>query len=253
MEHGLKQYIFVIRELTAREIKRKYSRSFLGIVWSVLQPLLFMVIMTAVFSGFLPHDINYSANYITGYTMWAMFKVSTITAMTTFEDNKNLFQKTNLPRGIFVLSRVYTGLVNLLFSCIALVIVLIAFRIRPHATIILFAVDVILELLFTVGIAYILSTIYVFYKDIQFFWKNLTVLLVHMVGVYFPIERYPENLIPVTKANPLFMYCDIARKAVIKGTFDWLQLRNAFLWSISVFLVGVVVFKIKENDMVKKL
>ena len=65
MEYGLKQYIFVIRELTTREIKRKYSRSVLGILWSVLQPLLFMIVMSFVFSGYAPSKTNFPVYYLT--------------------------------------------------------------------------------------------------------------------------------------------------------------------------------------------
>ena len=176
MEYGLKQYIFVIRELTAREIKRKYSRSVLGIMWSVLNPLLYMIVMSLVLSGYTLDKKLYPVYYITGFTLWTMFSTSTSTSMSAFEDNRDLFQKSKLPREIFVLSRVYTAFVNLGFSCIALVLVLICFRISLNWTIVILFVDVLFELIFTIGVSFLLATIYVFYKDIQYilhFQRNL--------------------------------------------------------------------------------
>ena len=253
VKFGIKQYIFVIHELTAREIKRKYARSVLGIVWSVLNPLLFMIVMSLVFSGYTLNSTTYPVYYITGFTMWTMFNTATTTSMTAFEDNKNLFQKTKLPRVIFVLSRDYTALVNLGFSCIALLIVLACFRVRLNWTVIIFFVDVIFEMIFSIGVSFILATIYVFYKDIKFLWRNFIVLLVHMVAVYIPIERYPENLHEITRKNPLYFYPNIARRCVLEGTYDIQELKLMVWWAIIVFTIGLLVFKFKENEIVKKL
>ena len=253
MEYSLKQYIFVIRELTAREIKRKYSRSVLGIFWSVLQPLLFMFVMTAVFSGFTLNDISYPVYYLTGYTTWSMFNIATTTAMTAFEDNKLLFQKTKLPRGIFVLSRDYTSLVNLGFSSIALLLVLVFFRVKIKWTVVIFFVDVIFELIFTIGISFLLATIYVFYKDIKFIWHNIIVLLIHMIAIFYPIERYPDSVQEFTLHNPLFIYPDIARKSIINGTYELDQLIAMVAWAIGSFLIGLIVFKLAENSIIKKI
>ena len=259
MNYSIKQYIFVINLFfsiilfTAREIKRKYARSVLGIVWSVLNPLLFMIVMSLVFSGYTLNSKTYPVYYITGFTMWSMFQSATTTSMTVFEDNKNLFQKTKLPRGIFVLSRVYTSLANLGFSCIALLIVLTAFKVKLNWTVVIFFIDVLCEMLFSTGIAFILATIYVFYRDIKFIWKNFMVLLVHMVAVYLPIERYPDSLPEITKKNPLYFYPNIARRCVLEGTYDIREIEYMVIWAFGTLLFGLIVFKIHENDIVKNI
>ncbi len=253
MEYGLKQYIFVVRELTTREIKRKYSRSVLGILWSVLNPLLYMVVMSVVLSGYSLNKETYPIYYITGFTLWSMFSTATTTAMTAFEDNRNLFQKSKLPREIFVISRVYTAFVNLMFSCIAMVLVLIYYRISLNWTIIFFAIDVLFELVFTIGFSFFLATIYVLCKDIQYIWKNIIVLLVHMVAVLYPLERYPEKLHRITRLNPMYVYPNIARRCVLEGSYDLNELKLMVLWAIVSLVFGLLVFKICENEMVKRL
>ena len=104
-----RQYIFVIRELTSREIKRKYSRSYLGIVWSVLNPLLMMAVISLIFSQLFKRSIeNYPIYYLTGNILWQLFTGATNAAMTALIDNKTMLIKVKLPMEIFVLARVYT-------------------------------------------------------------------------------------------------------------------------------------------------
>lgn len=251
VKFGIKQYIFVIHELTAREIKRKYARSVLGIVWSVLNPLLFMIVMSLVFSQVLGG--NYPVYYISGYTMWGLFNSATGTSMTALVDNKSLLQRTKLPREIFILSRDYTALVNLGYSFIALFIVLVVFRIKLNWTVLIIFVDVFFEMLFSIGISFLLATVYVFYKDIYFIWRNFIVLLVHMVAIYIPIERYPENLYEITKYNPLYIFPNIARQCILEQTYDLQELKLMVFWGIVVFSIGLVFFKLKENEIVMRL
>ena len=182
-----------------------------------------------------------------------MFNVATSTAMTSFEDNRNLFQKTKLPREVFVLSRDYTALVNLLFSCIALIIVLAFCRVSVKWTWLLFFIAIITELIFAIGISFTLATIYVFYKDIKFLWRNIIVLLVHMIAIFYPIERYPNSVQRITKLNPVFIYPDVARKCILYGSIEVGQIWAMIIWAIVSLLLGLIVFKCAENSIVKKL
>ena len=130
-----KQFTFVVRQLTAREIKRKYARSYLGIVWSVLNPLLSMAVLSLIFSQLFRRSIeNYPIYYLTGYILWQTFTGATNAAMTTLADNKMLLLKVKFPMDIFILTRVYTALINLGYSLIAYVAMLIVFRVTPKWT-----------------------------------------------------------------------------------------------------------------------
>ena len=163
-----KQYLFVIRELTSREIKRKYSRSYLGIVWSVLNPLLMMTVLSMIFTQIFDRAIeNYPIYYLSGYILWHMFTGATNAAMTTLIDNKNMLIKVRLPMEIFVIARVYTALVNLGYSLIAYIVMLIVFRIQIRVTVLLFPVIILFILMFSLGVSFVLSTAFVFcYFDV---------------------------------------------------------------------------------------
>ena len=127
----MKQTLFVIQELIAREMKRKYSRSKLGILWSVLNPLLSMAVLSLVFSTMFRKSIeNYPVYYLTGYLIWSFFTTATNTAMTSLADNQALLLQVRLPKEIFPFSRVCTAFVNFLYSLAAYVVILVFFRIK---------------------------------------------------------------------------------------------------------------------------
>ena len=139
----LKQYYFVIKQLVDREIKRKYARSFLGVIWSVLNPLMTMAVMSMIFSTIFKRTIeNYPIYYLTGTIFWQLFSGATNSAMTALVDNRTLLLKVKLPKQTFVLARIYTALTNFGYTCIAYVLMLVVFQIKISPTLLLFPIDV---------------------------------------------------------------------------------------------------------------
>lgn len=251
----MKQYMFVISQLTSREIKRKYARSFLGIAWSVLNPLLYMTVMSVIFSSMFKSSIEkFPTYFLTAYIFWNLFSVSTTTAMTALVDNRNLLQKAKLPREIFVLSRVYTALVNFGFSCVAYILVLLVFRIEIKASALFIIVDIFFAFLFSIGISFILATIFVSHRDIKFIYSNFMVLLDHLIAMYYPIEMLTGGMRKIVEWNPIYWYVRVARDCVLYGKIsDNAILLRAIFGGIGSFLVGVLIFKINENKIIQKL
>ena len=176
-----KQYWFVIRELTSREIKRKYSRSKLGIVWSVLNPLLTMAVMSMIFSYMFKHSIeNYPIYYLCGNVIWQLFTGATNSAMTTLVDNKMMLIKVKFPMQIFVLARVYTAVINFLYSMIAFALMICVFRVIPSPALLFLPVIVFLLVIFALGISYILATAYVFFGDVKHLYSVVLTLWLYM-------------------------------------------------------------------------
>ena len=247
------QYLFVIRELTAREIKRKYARSTLGVIWSVLNPLLTMVVMSLIFSTMFRRNIeNFPIYYLTGSIFWTLFNTSTNTSMTALVDNKSLLIKAKLPKQIFVLSRIYTALVNFGYTCIAYVMMLVVFRIKPSFAMLLILVDVLFMMLFSVGIGYVLATEYVFFADIKYLYGVFLQLLMFMSAIFYPAESLSEIMQKVLKWNPVYDMITFARICVMHGRVPdadlWFRI---MAWSIGMFLLGLVVFKNKENKVMQ--
>lgn len=250
-----KQYFFVIRELTSREIKRKYARSYLGIIWSVLNPLLTMAVMSLIFSYMFKRSIeNFPLYYLTGNIFWSLFSGATNSAMTALVDNKTLLLKAKLPKQTFVLSRVYTALTNFGYTCIAYVLMLIIFRVKPSWTMLLFPLDVALALVFAAGIGYMLSILYVFFADIKYLYSVLLTLLLYMSAIFYPVTSLPPVLQNVIGYNPIYMSIYIAREAVVYNRVPhysaWIKLALAAAISLA---IGLMVFKKKENDVMQRV
>ena len=254
-KEDIKQYVFVIKELTAREIKRKYARSSLGIIWSVLNPLLMMIVMSLIFSTMFRHSIeNFPIYYLTGTLFWGLFSGATNSAMSALVDNKSLLIKAKLPKHTFIISRIYTSLVNLGYTCIAYVLMLVVFKIKPSWSMLLFPVDVLFALVFSLGIGYMLAVMYVFFADIKYLYSVFTTVLMYMSALFYPIASLPEAMQNFINCNPLYVIIYFARTCVMEGRVPegmvWIKL---ICWSLTSFVVGMTVFRVNENKIMQKL
>lgn len=254
-KEDIKQYVFVIKELTAREIKRKYARSSLGIIWSVLNPLLMMIVMSLIFSTMFRRNIeNYPIYYLTGTLFWGLFSGATNSAMSALVDNKSLLIKAKLPKHTFIISRIYTSLVNLGYTCIAYVLMLVVFKIKPSWSMLLFPVDVLFALVFSLGIGYMLAVMYVFFADIKYLYSVFTTVLMYMSALFYPIASLPEAMQNFINCNPLYVIIYFARTCVMEGRVPegmvWIKL---ICWSLTSFVVGMTVFRVNENKIMQKL
>ena len=129
----IQRYKPLIYELIIRDLKVKYRRSFLGYLWSLLNPLLMMLIMTVVFSYMFRLDIpNYPMYLICGQTLWSFFNESTTMAMTSILNNGPLIKKVYIPKFIFPISRVLSSFITMSFSLVAIIIVMLATHTALH-------------------------------------------------------------------------------------------------------------------------
>ncbi|HJD48156.1 MAG TPA: ABC transporter permease [Candidatus Mediterraneibacter norfolkensis] len=250
-----KQYFFVIRELTSREIKRKYSRSYLGIVWSVLNPLLMMAVLSMIFSQLFQRSIeNYPIYYLTGYILWQMFTGSTNAAMTTLIDNKMLLIKVKLPMEIFILARVYTALVNLGYSIVAYIVMLVVFGVKPDWTMLFSPVIILFLLIFSLGISFVLAMAYVFFGDVKHLYSVLLTLWMYCSAIFYPIDRMEGVIRKVIEFNPIFNYIDAMRNVVMYGILPpvW-EIIRMVAWALIVYAIGYCIFRKNKNKVMQKI
>lgn len=250
-----KQYRFVLKELVGREIKRKYARSYLGIVWSVLNPLLSMIVLSVIFSQMFKRSIeNYPVYYLTGMIIWTMFTGATNAAMTTLVDNKNMLIKVRFPMRIFVLSRVFTALVNLGYSLIPYVGMLLFFRIHITWRVIWYPFILIMLLLFSLGISYMLSVAYVFFGDVKHLYSVLLTLWMYCSALFYPVDMLPDNVRLIVTYNPVFGFINAARKVIMYGQNPATnEIIRMVMWSVGIFLIGNFVFEKNKNNIMQKM
>lgn len=250
-----KQYSFAIKQLVSREVKRKYARSYLGIVWSVLNPLMSMAVMSMIFSTMFRRSIeNFPIYYLTGTIFWQLFSTATNTAMSAIVDNRSLLLKVKMSKNSFVLARIFTALTNFGYTCIAYVLMLVIFRIEPSWSMLLFPIPVLCCLLFSMGVGYFLSIIYVFFADIKYLYSVILTLWMYLCAIFYPVENLSPEMQQLIGFNPVYLFISFARKCVMYQVYpepmEWIQM---IVWSVAVFILGYWFFRKNENSVMQKI
>lgn len=246
------QYKPLLKELVGRDLKVKYRRSFLGYVWSLLNPLLMMCVMTLVFSYMFRFDIpNYPLYLITGQTLWSFFNESTNMSMYSVLQNGALIKKVYIPKFIFPISRVLSSFVTMSFSLAAILIVMVFTKAPFCWTILLFPVPLFFLLLFAMGIGMVLSALSVYFRDITHLYGVVTLAWMYLTPIFYPVNALPEEVLPIIHANPMYSYITFFREIVLYGTVPdpvmWLQ---CALMSLAALAVGLAVFRKMQRNFI---
>ncbi len=249
-----REYLNALWELTKRELRRKYARSYLGILWSVFYPLARMALVVFLFTHIFSKPIDrYPAYYFTGYLLYEFFYVAVYTSVTTLRDNKNLIIKSKLPREMFILSRVNTAFINFGLGCIPYVGVLLFYKAQPSLISFLVVFDVFFLWLFVSGVAYLVSILYVFVRDTKNIVQHLLSILRFFVAMFYAKEWVAPGVQKFIEYNPPYVFIKVARDMVIYGVMPELAyLLKMIIYGISFFVIGKFIFnKCKDNVLVR--
>ena len=248
----LLKYKYLLFELVLRDIKVKYKKSVLGVLWSVLNPLLMMIVLTVVFSEVFKSSIsNFPLYLITGQVIFNFFSEATNMSMMSVLGNGSLIKKVYIPKYIFPLSKTLFGLVNLVFSLIAVMIVFIFTKQNVGITVVLIPLLLLYIFLFSFGIGLILASTAVFFRDILHLYGILLVIWNYLTPVFYPMEIIPDKYVIFINCNPLTYYVTYFRKILIYNEIPDLNLNLIclFISMISV-IVGLVIFKKNQNKFI---
>lgn len=248
-EH-FEKYKPLLIELLRRDLKIKYRRSFLGYIWSLLNPLLMMTVMTIVFSYMFRFNIqNYPLYLITGQTLWTFFNESTNMSMFSVLQNSALIKKVYIPKFIFPISRVLSSFVTMGFSLGAIILVMLFTQAQFFWTIFLLPIPLMLLLLFCMGIGMILSALAVYFRDVTHLYGVLTLAWMYATPIFYPIESLPVEVVPLILNNPMYCYITFFRDLVLHGTLPELNLvLQCVTCSVLACAIGLIVFrKLQKN------
>lgn len=251
--HGFYKYHDLLEQLVMRDIKLKYRRSFLGYLWSVLNPLGTMVVVALIFAQIFRFEIvNYPAYLITGQVLFNFVLEATNQGITSITGNAALLKKTYVPKYIFTVSKVTSSLVNLLFSMIALFLVLVL----THTSITWYALlfpFVILQLyIFCLGLGLFLAQAAVFFRDVQYIFGVLTTLWMYATPIFYPISVVPETMAKIIMvANPLTGYLIQFRSLLVYGQMPSSEIvLFGIFWSVAMLLLGLVTFHANQDKFI---
>lgn len=246
------KYQTLLKELVVRDIKVRYRKSFLGLLWTVLNPLMMMVVITIVFSTLFKQNIpNFPIYYLSGSLIFAFNSESTSNALYSIIGNASLIKKVYIPKYLFPISEVASGLVNLGFSLIAMFLVMIILNVPFHATLLLLPIPVFYVLLFSCGLGLLLSAVSVFFRDIAHFYGVFILAWTYFSPVFYPIEIIPPSAMWLMKLNPMYHFINYTRALVLDGVFPSMRANAICLTSgVIMMAIGLAVFYKKQDSFV---
>lgn len=249
---GLRRNAFILSSLVSKDFKLKYRRSALGVAWSVLNPLLMMVVLSAVFSFMFRFNIEHFPLYlILGQILFNFMSAATASGMTSIIDAAPLIKKIRINKMVFPLEKVVFELVNFSISLIAVVMVMAYFQIAPTSNILFLPLLLIYMILFCTGLALLLSSLAVFFRDVIHLWGVVLIAWTYSTPLFYPVEMLDEWMQQVMRFNPMYHYVTYFREIVLWGTTPSLASNLLCLgMALAMLLLGVLVFRKNQKKFI---
>lgn len=239
--------------LIQRDIKLKYRRSFLGYIWSVLNPLLTMIIMTIVFSKMFKRNIeNFPVYLLIGNILFGFMRESSTLAMNSVVGNASLIKKIYVPRFIFTISTVTSSMINLLFAMGALIAVILFTGVNFTFYTLLIIIPITELYIFCIGLGLFLAQASVFFRDIRNIWSVITLAWMYMTPIFYPLSALPEMLqVWIPRLNPMYIYITQFRDFVLTGAgTNPMLLLKGLIFAVAMLFVGIWRFRRNENRFI---
>ncbi|MCM1523282.1 MAG: ABC transporter permease [Ruminococcus sp.] len=239
------KYKNLILYLAKTQISLKYRKSYLGLLWSLLNPLLTMVILTMVFSGMFKNNIeNFPIYLMCGRLIFEYNSEATKTAMNAVISNSSLIKKIYVPKYVFPLSSSIAALVNMFFSLIALLIVMIATKLTLKWTMLFIWLPMLYVFIFSTGLGLILASANVFFRDTKHLYGVFITLWMYLTPLFYPIESVSERTRSVIEINPLYHFIKMFRGMMLDGVLPTFR-ENVICLSLGLVMVtiGLISFK----------
>lgn len=243
---------YLLKELVVKGIRLKYRRSYLGIIWSLLEPLLTMIVLTIVFGTLYGNtDRTFPVYILTGRLLYSFFNTSTKGALKSIRTNSAMIKKVYVPKYLYPLSVVLYDYVIFLISLIVLAVVSVVLGIKPTLYMLQIPVPLILVFFLALGCGMILATIGVFFRDMEYLWSVALMLVMYTCAIFY----YPSKLLKsgwgwILKFNPLYCIIQLFRSAMFGEPMYGNYLIYATACSVFAMALGILCFKKKQDDFI---
>ena len=239
-------------ELISRDIKNKYRRSVLGVLWTLLNPLFMMIILSAVFSHIFGFAVeNYPIYILCGQVLYNFFSESTQSAMNSIIHSAALIKKVYVPKYIFVLSRILSCSINIFASYAALLIVMVVLRTPLHYTMFLSVIPIAIMIMFSMGVGFILAALSVKYRDIVHLYSVFLTGFIYLAPIMYPIDILNNVLRTIVKINPVTNILEMFREFMMYNSMpDAYTIVMSIVPSALVLAIGLLVFYKKQDEFI---
>ena len=235
----LVRYRDLIGQLVRRDIVTRYKRSALGITWTMLNPLGMMLVLTVAFSQVFRATHAYSAYLLIGLVAWNFFAQTTVTAMRNMVWGGSLIQKIYIPKTVFAVSAIGTGMVNLLLSMVPLAIVIVVNGLPLRPTVLLLPLAFLLLACFALGMGLLLSTMAAYFPDVAEMYEIALTAWMYLTPIIYPEEAIPEHIgIWLFNLNPMYYFVRLFRQALY---YDVWPAPERLAVAVAVALIALVI------------
>ncbi|MBR3113576.1 MAG: ABC transporter permease [Methanobrevibacter sp.] len=246
---------FLLKELVKRDLTSKYKDSVLGILWSFFNPLLIMLVFTAIFSMLFGRSIeNYPVYFLSGRIIFDFYNAGTKGAMRSIKRNQNLIKKIYVPKYMFSVSTICYEFINFLISFVILFGVMILTGASFHWTIIVSIVPMFFLLCLVFGVGLILAVCNTYFTDVGHLYNVFTLLLMYSSALFYPMEIVPPLVQRIFTLNPVYSAISCFRECISYGILpNASTLLYLAAFSLTTLGIGIVLFKIYEKRLVLEL
>ena len=244
----IKQYKFLFEELTKRDFKKKYKRTVLGVFWSVLSPFMSFLIYLFVFSYLFQRSIPHFSIYImSGTLMYSFFTSATNSGMFSMLSNAGVISNIKVPKTIFLLSSNVANIFNFLLTLIVffIFVAIDGLPFGPHMLLIIY--PIVCMTIFNIGVGYVLSSMFVFFRDTQYLYGIFTQLLMFVSAIFYSADAFPANFQIIFAINPIYRYITYVRQVIIDGIVPDLS-SHIFCLVVALIMLGIGYFVHKKTE-----
>lgn len=235
----------LLLNLVRRDLTVRYKRSVIGFFWTMLNPLLLMIILTIVFSKIFRFEgiVRYEIYFLSEYLVFGFFAQTTVQSMTSLAWNGALMKRVRVPKSIFAVATTTSGLINLCLAYIPLFLIMVVRGAPICPTVLFLPVAFLVIAVFTLGVSLLLSALAVYFEDVSLMWQVATLGLMYLTPIIYPISIIPPRWLWLIRANPLTQLFKLARDPVYSCSLPGGHVIAAsVVVSIVVLIVGWIVF-----------
>jgi len=235
----LSQSWYLLANLVKRDLTVRYKRSSIGFFWTMLNPLLLMIILTIVFSTVFRFDVDhYPVYFLSEYLVFGFFTQTTMQSMTSLAWNGALMKRVRVPKSVFAISTTISGLVNLCLAYVPLFAIMLVLGAPIRPAVLFLPVAFLVIAVFTLGVSLILSALAVYFEDVAHTWSVATIGLLYLTPIIYPIGIVPHRFLWLIRINPLTQLFKLARDPVYSGT---LPAGHVMFASVAVSIAAIVI------------
>ena len=237
--------------MVRKNIKRLYRNSWLGVLWTVLNPLLNMFVMVFVFSSFFGRGVDFPTYVLSGYMTFNFMRGSTTQALSSIVNNRGLINKVKISSFLFPTADIFTELVSYGFSFAALLIVLLVRVNTIHLTALFVPVYLLSLMMFSLGLGFLLSALYVYFRDIKHLYGVFCTLWMYMTPLFWTVTNMSATVQFFVRFNPMYWYVTVFRDLMLHGVMPApMHLLYCFGMGFAMVAIGGLIFNYSKKKFI---